>query len=107
MNRAPLSPAHAILSASATAWTACGLRLGRRADYTFDWSRCKTCERFVTKLLSPAHDWTTATKLVRWPHCRRCGIIRRRDGKNSPECKGAPQITLREPPSPAAGKERT
>lgn len=41
------------------------------------------------------HKWSDPTKLVRWPHCRRCGIIKRRDGKNSIECKGAPRVVLR------------
>lgn len=35
------------------------------------------------------------TKLVRWPHCRICGIIKRRDGKNSRECRGTPRIAPR------------
>jgi site-specific DNA-methyltransferase (adenine-specific) len=42
-----------------------------------------------------AHDWIGPTELLRWPHCRACGIIKRSDGKNSPECKGAPRIALR------------
>jgi len=42
-----------------------------------------------------AHKWTEPTKTVRWPHCAVCGIIRRADGKNKPECKGAPRVSLR------------
>lgn len=41
------------------------------------------------------HQWVEPTKLVRWPHCRVCGIIKRRDGKNSPECKGMPKVLPR------------
>lgn len=42
-----------------------------------------------------AHVWRGPTKFVRWTHCRACGIIRRADGRNSPECKGAPRIGFR------------
>lgn len=37
------------------------------------------------------HEWVAPYGAIRWPHCRRCGIIRRADGENSP-CKGASRV---------------
>lgn len=60
-------------------------------------------------LLSPTpspeatpHDWVEGNFVERWPHCARCGIIRRRDGKNSLACKGAPGTSLRSEATPPA-----
>lgn len=43
------------------------------------------------------HKWTEPTKTVQWEHCGVCGIVRRADRKNKPECPGAIPVTLREP----------
>lgn len=45
------------------------------------------------------HVWVPPDKLVRWHHCRVCGIIKRYDGKNSLLCKGPAKVTLRRPQS--------
>jgi hypothetical protein len=48
------------------------------------------------------HRWVPATPLVRWEHCGDCGIIKRRDGRNSPNCKGPPRVGPRATdPTPA------
>lgn len=56
------------------------------------------------------HEWVPGNEVIRWPHCRPCGIIRRADGKNSAECKGPPRITTRRKPArkpdPARGMVR-
>lgn len=41
-----------------------------------------------------AHDWFTYGRL-QWECCRMCGIVRRRDGKNSP-CKGPASVGPRD-----------
>lgn len=47
------------------------------------------------------HDWFTYGRL-QWECCRKCGIVRRLDGKNSP-CRGVVKVELRSAPS---GKEQ-
>lgn len=37
------------------------------------------------------HQWVEGNRVVPWEHCYVCGIIRRRDDKNSP-CKGFVRI---------------
>lgn len=41
------------------------------------------------------HTWVAGNDVIRWPHCRVCGVIKRADGQNRPMCRGAPRITLR------------
>jgi hypothetical protein len=41
-----------------------------------------------------AHVWVAANRLVRWPHCRVCGVIQRKDGNNGP-CRGRVKVSLR------------
>jgi hypothetical protein len=53
-----------------------------------------------------AHRWVPANPFVRWEHCGDCGIIKRRDGRNSARCKGAPRVTVRKAYSdPKGGPE--
>lgn len=44
-----------------------------------------------------AHHWRQPDGLIKWEHCGRCGIIKRRDGTNKP-CRGIVGVTLRENP---------
>lgn len=38
------------------------------------------------------HVWVPADKLIRWEHCSTCLVIKRKDGKNTLECKGHSQM---------------
>lgn len=43
------------------------------------------------------HQWVPANRVVPWPHCAICGIIRRQDKKNSKHCKGPSKVGPRKP----------
>ena len=45
------------------------------------------------------HKWEIKPSVLPYPVCRVCGIVQRRDGKNSP-CKGPVSIGLRDPEEP-------
>lgn len=55
-------------------------------------------EKPAQDVLGDGHRWLEGTAVIKWPHCTICGIIKRRDGGNSP-CKGRSEITLREKPA--------
>ena len=46
------------------------------------------------------HDWFTP-KFIGYPCCRKCGIVKRADGKNKP-CRGRVVLSLRDEYTEAA-----
>lgn len=55
----------------------------------------KAWGRFVAKNEElSGHEWRPPHGAVKWEHCGKCGLVRRRDGFAVP-CKGPRKVTLR------------
>ena len=43
-----------------------------------------------------AHQWRQPDGLIKWEHCGRCGIVKRKDGGVNKPCRGIVPVTLRD-----------